>query len=223
MISAGIIHNSGVSCRRQRTRCRPCRTGQSSCEVASAIASLSMNKSPRLRERATSTARDCDAHASATMWTSSTTVASSRCRGRHSISCMARMLRRGETAGYLLLLSSDEGASSPPPSRRRRAAGLGLPGGRRLVRGGLRAGLATGRRPSAAPRANRTATNPRTTPCRAPAEAWKRPVGAVASAEPHHKGRFVLCQRWCWKPGSRADTAGPRSAQGGHFPRIVVG
>jgi len=31
------------------------------------------------------------------------------------------MLRRGETAGYLLLLSSDEGASSPPPSRRRRA------------------------------------------------------------------------------------------------------
>jgi len=79
------------------------------------------------------------------------------------------MLRRGETAGYLLLLSSDEGASSPPPSRRRRAAGLGLPGGRRLVRGDLRAGLATGRRPSAAPRANRTATNPRTTPCRAPA------------------------------------------------------
>jgi len=79
---------------------------------------------------------------------------------------------------------------SPPTKglrRRRRAAaggraGLGLPGGRRLVRGGLRAGLATGRRPSAAPRANRTATNPRTTPCRAPAEAWKRPVGAVASA-----------------------------------------
>jgi hypothetical protein len=59
-ISAGIIRNSGVSCPSQQTPCPASRSGHSSCEAASAIASRSMSNSRTRHEWTTSTSREPD-------------------------------------------------------------------------------------------------------------------------------------------------------------------